>query len=42
MLLQAEHKNVWCSHPGSVVGSAETASISTILVLQTKHRIALN
>ena len=30
MTLQAEHKNVWCSHPGSVVGSAETASISTI------------
>src|SRR4051794_10685681 len=26
MRLQAEHKNVWCSNPGSVVGPAGTAS----------------
>jgi hypothetical protein len=39
---QAGHKNVRCSKPGSVVGSAWAASIRTISALQTKHRIALN
>jgi hypothetical protein len=42
MSWQAGHKKVRCSNPGSVVGSAWTASIRTISVLQTKHRIALN
>ncbi len=49
MRLQAEHKNVWCSNPGSVVESAGTASINTqrctpstasLLVLhQWAHRV---
>jgi hypothetical protein len=42
MRLQAEHKNVWCSNPGSVVGSAGTASIKSISALHTKHRIAVS
>jgi hypothetical protein len=42
MRLQAEHKNVWCSNPGSVVGSAGTASINSISALHTKHRIAVS
>src|SRR5436190_8284326 len=40
--LQAEHKNVWCSNPGSVVGSAGTASINSISALHTRHRIAVS
>jgi hypothetical protein len=40
MRLQAEHLNVWCSNPGSVVGSAGTSSINTISALHTKHRTA--
>jgi hypothetical protein len=40
MSLQEVHKNVWCSHPGSVVGSAGTTSIKSISALHTKHRIA--
>ena len=39
---QAGHRKVRCSKPGNVVGSAWTASIRTISVLQNKHRIALN
>jgi hypothetical protein len=42
MRLQAEHKNVWCSNPGSVVGSAGTASIKSISALHAKHRIAVS
>jgi hypothetical protein len=42
MSWQAGHKKVRCSNPGRIVGSARTASIRTISVLHTKHRIALN
>jgi hypothetical protein len=39
---QAGHRKVRCSKLGNVVGSAWTAAIRTISVLQNKHRIALN